>query len=100
MVRISASVRDASASMTSSASTAASGSGRGDDPPGLGPDRDGRDVVGDGVVQLAGQLLALAQLDLVELAQPGGGPVADRGAERRREQQDHARRATASTTPV
>ena len=65
--------------------------GAGDDPPGLGPDGDGRDVVGDGVVQLARQLLPLAEPDLIERAQPGGGPVADRGAEHRGEQREHAR---------
>ena len=64
--------------------------GGGDDPAGLGPDGDGRDVVGDRVVQLARQLLPLPELDLVQLAHPGGRPVADRGAERRREQQDDA----------
>ena len=53
--------------MTSSASTAAwlrAASVR----PGLGADRDRRHVMGDRVVQLARQLLALAEPDLVALA--------------------------------
>ena len=37
------------------------------DPTGLRPDGDGRHVVGDGVVQLARQLFALTQLDLLLL---------------------------------
>ena len=68
MVRISASVRDASASMTSSAATAAVRVGGGDRATGLGLDGDGGHVVGDRVVQLAGELLALAQLHLIDLA--------------------------------
>ena len=79
--RISASARDASASITRSASVAASGSRRRRRQPGLGADRHRRDVVGDGVVQVAGQPLALEQLDLVELAVPGPGPVAQRRAD-------------------
>jgi hypothetical protein len=57
---------------------------------GLGPDDDGRDMMGDRVVQLAGQLFTLAQPDLIQLADPRGRPVADRGAESRREEQEHA----------
>ena len=44
--------------------------------------------MGDRVVQLARQLLALAQPDLVGLAQPRAGAVADRGAERGGKQQE------------
>ena len=49
--------------------------------PGLGPDRHRRDVMGDGVVQVAGQPLPFEQLDLVELALPRPGPVPQRRAE-------------------
>ena len=45
--------------------------------------------MGDRVVQLARELLALAQPGLVALAHPLAGPVADRRAERRREQEEH-----------
>ena len=81
MARISARARDASASITRSASVAASGSRRRRREAGLGADRHRRDVVGDGVVQVAGQPLAFEQLDLVELAHPGPGPVAERRAD-------------------
>ncbi len=61
-----------------------------DDPARLGPDGDGRDVMGNRVMQLPGQLLTLPEPDLVQLAGPGGGPVPDRGTECCREQQNHA----------
>ena len=71
-MRISASVRDASSSMTLERSTRGVGLGsRRADAPGLGLDRDRGDVVRDRVVQLAGELLALVQLDLVELVAAG-----------------------------
>ena len=58
-----------------------------DDPAGLGADHDRRDVVRDGVVQLASQLLALTQPHLVELSRPGGGHRAGRAPEQGRDQQ-------------
>ena len=64
------------------------GIGRGDDAAGLGADGDGRDVVGDRVVELAGQLLALEELDLVHPAGAGLVLVADGRADRGRDQQD------------
>ena len=70
MVRISASVRDASASMTFEGGDGGVRVGGGDRPTGLGLDGDGGHVVGDGVVQLPGELLALAELDLFDLADP------------------------------
>ena len=72
IARISASVRDASPRSPPAPRPAASGSGRADDPAGLGADRDGRDVVGDGVVQLAGELLALAEPAPARARAPGG----------------------------
>ena len=56
---------------------------------GLGLNGDGRNVVSDGVVQLTCQLLAFAELDLANLAEPGARLVVDRSAERRSQQQDH-----------
>ena len=44
--------------------------------------------MGDGVVQLARQLLALAQRDLLALAQPRAGSIAHRGADRAGEQEE------------
>ena len=71
MARISASARDASASISWSASAAASGRVADGGQAGLGADRHRRDVVGDGVVQVAGQPFAFQQLGLVQLAEPG-----------------------------
>ena len=88
MARISASVRDASSSMTRSASLRRVGVGGGDHAAGLSPDDHGRDVVGDGVVQLAGQLVALTQLGLLDVADPGIGVEADRRTERGGEQDE------------
>ena len=42
----------------------------------------------DGVVELAGQLLALAELRLIDVADPGVGVVADRSTERGGEQEE------------
>ena len=77
MPRISASVRDASCSITASASNAAAASLGADDLSGLGAHRDGRHVVRDRVVQLACEHLAFAGLDLLAVAchaeRRGGG---------------------------
>nr|BFE69109.1 hypothetical protein GCM10020092_024100 [Actinoplanes digitatis] len=54
---------------------------------GLRPDRHRRHVVRDGVVQVPGQPLAFEQLDPLELAEPGGGPVAQ--GETRRDRRRH-----------
>jgi hypothetical protein len=64
------------------------GVGRGDGPSRLGLDRDRRDVVGHGVVELPRQLLTLAELDLIQLPGPGVRAVPRRGAERGGERQD------------
>ncbi len=55
---------------------------------GLGLDGDGRDVVADGVVQFAGELVALAELRLLDVADTAVGVVADRRAERGGEQEE------------
>jgi hypothetical protein len=63
---------------------------------GLGADRDRRDVVGHGVVQVAGEPLALDQLGPIELAQPRACPEPEHRPERhRREQDDGAKRRVA-----
>jgi hypothetical protein len=62
----------------------------GDGATGLGLDGDGRHMVSDGVVQLARQLLALAELGLVPPVQPGAAPVPERRAESRGEQEDQS----------
>ncbi len=62
--------------------------GRGEDASRLGPDGDGGDVVSHRVVQLAGQLSALPELDLVELTEPRRRPVTHRRAQRCREEQE------------
>ena len=62
------------------------GIGRGDDASGLGADDDRRDMMGDRVMELACQLLALDQLDLIHPAPTGVVLVADRGADRCGEQ--------------
>ena len=64
--------------------------GCGHDPAGLRTNRDRRDVVSDRVVQLPRQLLALAETHLVQFARPGRRPVANRGADRNRGQQEHS----------
>ncbi|MEI2653794.1 MAG: hypothetical protein V9G12_16895 [Microthrixaceae bacterium] len=63
--------------------------GGGDDTAGLGPDGDGRDVVGDGVMELAGQLLPLEELHLVHPPATGLVRVPDRGADRRHQEHEH-----------
>ena len=58
------------------------GVGGRDGPACLGLDGDARDMVGDGVVQLAGELFTLARLGLVDVADTDPRAEADRGAER------------------
>jgi hypothetical protein len=55
---------------------------------GLGLDRDGRHVVADRVVQFAGELVAQAQLGLLDVTETGVGVEADRCAERGSEQEE------------
>lgn len=64
------------------------GVGRRDGPAGLSLDGDARDVMGDGVVQLAGELFALAGLGLVDVADADSRAEADRGAKRSGEQEE------------
>ena len=49
---------------------------------GLGADRHRRHVVGNRVVQVAGEPFTLQQLHPIELAQPGGGAEADGDTQR------------------
>ena len=60
-------------------------------PAGLGADRDRRDVVGDRVVQLAGELLALAELTWSSSRSRETVQIAHGGPERRREEQEDER---------
>ena len=86
MARISSSVRDAASSIVASAVCGTVGVGGGHDAAGLSLDDDGRDVVADAVMELAGQLVALTQLGLLDVADPGIGVEADRRTERGGEQ--------------
>ena len=56
--------------------------------------------MGDRVVQLARELLAFAQLDLVALPEPGPGPVTDGGAERCGEQEERAPTIRSARVPA
>jgi len=56
--------------------------------PGLGLDDDGRDVVADRVVELTRELVALTELGLLDVSDPGACVIADRRAERGREQEN------------
>ena len=64
------------------------GVGGGHDAAGLSLDGDGRDVVADGVMELAGQLVALTELGLLDVADPDVGVEADRRTERGGEQEE------------
>jgi hypothetical protein len=64
------------------------GMGGRDGPARLSLDGDARDMVGDGVVQLAGELFTLAGLGLVDVADADPRSEADRGPERCGEQEE------------
>jgi hypothetical protein len=58
---------------------------------GLGLDDDGGDVVAHGVVEFAGQLVALTERGLLDVADPGVGVEANRRADRGGEQEEPVR---------
>lgn len=100
MARISSSVRDAASSMVSSVASARSGWVAARARPGLGLDGDGRHVMADRVVQLAGELVALAEFGLLDVADAGVGVVADRGAQRGGEAAENRKNPYPATTSV